>query len=383
MSHPALTPDDPPRIGIGMLGYAFMGRAHANAYRTVSQMMWPPPLIPELVAIAGRDQGAVADAARRFGFDRALTDWHSVVSDDRVGLFDNAGPNDLHGLPTLAAAQAGKHVICEKPLGRDADESYTIWRQVAATGVKHMCGFNYRFVPAIRLARDLIVAGELGEIYHFRARYLQAWGADPEVMTWRFERAHAGSGAVGDLGAHIIDLARYLVGEICSVSGITRTFVPERAGTRVDVDDAFEAIVEFEHGAAGTLEASRLCPGRLNHLALEVNGSHGSLAFDLERLNELRLCRADAPETGFQTVIVTEADHPFMRYWWPPGHVIGWEHTFAHELHHLLKAIRDDGDVAPHGADFEDGYRAAEVCDAILRSAGSGQFERVVYRHVG
>ncbi len=372
---------EPPRIGVAMLGYAFMGRAHAHAYRVLSQMMWPLPLLPELVAIAGRDHIAVTEAARRFGFQDAVTDWQAVVSDERVGLFDNAGPNDLHGRPTLAAAQAGKHVICEKPLGRDADESYTIWRQVAATGVKHMCGFNYRFVPAIRHARELIASGQLGRVYHFRARYLQAWGIDEELMTWRFERAHAGSGAVGDLGAHIIDLARYLVGEIRSVSATTRTFVPERAGVQVEVDDAFEAVVEFEHGAVGTLEASRFCLGRLNHLALEINGSRGSVAFDLERPNELRLCRGDAPEIGFQTVIVTEPGHPFMSYWWPPGHVLGWEHTFAHELHHLLTAIREDGDVRPHGADFEDGYRAAEVCDAILRSASSGCSETVEYRH--
>jgi predicted dehydrogenase len=374
--------DDPPRIGVAMLGYAFMGRAHANAYRSLSQMIWPPPLLTQLVAIAGRDRSAVGEAARRFGFEHALTDWRAIVGHEGVGLFDNAGPNDLHREPTLMAARAGKHVICEKPLGRDAEESYEIWRQVAATGVKHMCGFNYRFVPAVRYTRDLIVGGELGEIRHFRARYLQAWGADPEVMTWRFERSHAGSGAVGDLGAHIIDLARYLVGEIQALSAITRTFVPERAGRRVDVDDAFEAIVEFEQGAVGTLEASRLCPGRLNHLTFEINGTRGSVAFDLERLNELRLCRADAPETGFQTVIVTEPGHPFIRHWWPPGHVIGWEHTFTHELHHLLTAIRDDGAVRPHGADFEDGYRAAEVCDAILRSGQTGGLERLTYRQL-
>jgi predicted dehydrogenase len=377
--------DEIPTIGIGMLGYAFMGKAHANAYRTLSYMTWPPPLRPELVVMAGRDAAAVGEAAQRYGFASAVTDWRDVVADDRVALFDNSGPNALHGEPTVAAAEAGKHVVCEKPLGRDADESYEIWQRVAATGVKHLCAFNYRFVPAIRLVRDMIAAGELGEIRHFRARYLQAWGVDPSVLTWRFDRAQAGSGALGDLGAHIIDLGRHLVGEIATVNGVTRTFVKERAGHAVDVDDAFEATIEFENGAVGTLEASRLCPGRANHLALEVNGSQGSIAFDLERLNELRVYIAGSTPgeraQGFRTTIVTEPDHPFMEHWWPPGHTIGWEHTFVHELHHLLSAIRNGGRIPPNGADFEDGYRAAEVCDAIVRSASTGASERLAYRH--
>jgi predicted dehydrogenase len=362
-----------------MLGYAFMGRAHANAYRTLSYMTWPPPLEPELVAIAGRDQDAVAEARDRYGFADAVTDWRELVHDDRIALFDNSGPNGLHGDPTIAAAQAGKHVICEKPLGRDAPESHDIWQRVAATGVTHMCGFNYRFVPAIRLARDMIAAGELGEIRHFRARYLQSWGVDSELMTWRFDRAQAGSGALGDLGTHIVDLARYLVGELTTVSGITRTFVRDRVGHPVDVDDAFQATVEFQSGATGTLEASRLCLGRFNQLALEINGSRGSVAFDLERLNELQVCNRDSREPGFQRVLVTEPHHPFMSYWWPPGHIIGWEHTFVHELHHLLSAIAGRTELSPHGADFEDGYRAAAVCEAILRSSDSGTREQLEF----
>jgi predicted dehydrogenase len=374
-------------IGVGMLGYAFMGKAHANAYRTLSYMTWPPPLMPRLVSIAGRDEAAVGEAARRYGFDDFTTSWRELVADPRVGLFDNAGPNDLHGEPTIAAAEAGKHVICEKPLGRDAGEAYEIWRRVAAAGVKHMCAFNYRFVPAIRLARELIDAGELGELLHFRARYLQEWVTDPALpMVWRLQKEHAGSGALGDLGAHIVDLARYLVGEPARVTGLLKTFVTERSGATVDVDDAFEATVEFEAGAVGTLEASRFCRGRKNGLALEINGSKGSLAFDLERLNELQLHRASSPPSraeGFRTVLVTEADHPFWEHWWPAGHVLGWEHTFVHELHHLLGAIAGVGDVAPHGASFEDGYRAAEVCDALARSSATGTRQEVSYRALG
>ena len=369
-----------PAIGVGLLGYAFMGKAHSNAYHTLSYMTWPPPLRPELVAIGGRDQGAVVDAAARYGFERAVTDWREIVHDRRIALFDNCGPNSLHAAPTIAAAEAGMHVICEKPLGRDAGESHEVWQRVAATGVKHMCAFNYRFVPAIRLAHEMIAAGELGEIRHYRARYLQAWGTDPEVMTWRFSREQSGSGALGDLGTHIIDLARHLVGEIATVGGITHTFVPNRAGHAVDVDDAFQATVEFENGSTGTLEASRLCVGRANHLALEINGSKGSIAFNLERLNELQVALTGSRHGGFQTILVTEPDHPFMEYWWPPGHIIGWEHTFVHELHHLLEAIRNDGPIRPYGADLEDGYRADEVCDAIVRSANTRSRERVSYR---
>jgi predicted dehydrogenase len=235
-----------------------------------------------------------------------------------------------------------------------------------------MCAFNYRFVPAVRLARELIEAGEIGEIRHFRAAYLQDWG-DTDEARWRFDKAAAGSGALGDLGAHVVDLARYLAGEIESVSALVATFRPGR-----EIDDAIEAAVAFAGGAVGTIEATRFATGRRNALRWEINGEKGSLAFDLERLNELQVHTAGAQ--GFRTVLVTEADHPFMSFWWPPGHVIGWEHTFVHELHHLLSAIAEDGDVAPHGATLEDGYRAAEVCDAIVRSAQSGARETVCYR---
>jgi predicted dehydrogenase len=358
-------------IGVGMLGYAFMGKAHSNAYRTLAYMTWPPPLRPVLVGIAGRDEAAVAEAARRYGFATHVTDWRRLVDDDRVALFDNAGPNNLHAEPTIAAARSGKHVLCEKPLGRNAAESYDIWQAAAGAGVKHMCAFNYRFVPAVRLAREMIEAGELGKIYHFRGRYLQEWG-NVDADLWRFDVAAAGSGALGDLGAHVIDLARFLVGEISAVSAITATFQPGRT-----VDDGFEAAVSFEGDAIGTIEATRFAPGRKNALSFEINGSGGSLAFDLERLNELQVSRGT---DGFTTRLVTEAHDPFWQWWWPHGHIIGWEHTFVHEIHHLLQAIATDGDVRPYGADFEDGYRAAEVCDAILRSSESGSRETVTYR---
>jgi len=370
--------EDARSIGVGMLGYAFMGKAHANAYRKITYMTWPPPLVPRLVAISGRTEEAVAEAARRYGFEGYATDWRELVSNGDVELFDNSGPNNLHAEPTIAAAEAGKHVVCEKPLARTAGESYEVWQRVAATGVKHMCAFNYRFVPAVRLAKEMIASGELGEIQHFRGAYLQEWGTT-EGEIWRFTKAEAGSGALGDLGAHVVDLARYLVGEITSVSALTATFQPGRS-----VDDAIESVVAFDSGAVGTIEATRWATGRKNSFRWEVNGTTGSIAFDMERLNELQVHYADskpgAATQGFRNVLVSEADHPFWENWWPHGHIIGWEHTFVHELHHLLTAIRDDGDVGPHGATLEDGYRAAEVCDAMLRSSQQGTREAVSYR---
>src|SRR6185436_18206579 len=224
------------------------------------------------------------------------------------------------------------------------DESFESWRRVAATGVVHMCGFNYRFVPAVRLARQLIEAGELGDIRHFRGQYLQEWG-DIDAQAWRFDKAAAGSGALGDLGAHVIDLARYLVGEVASVSALAATFRPGRT-----VDDGFEAVVSFDNGAIGTIEATRFAPGRKNAFTWEINGSKGSIAFDLERLNELQICRG---YEGFTTRLVSEASDPFWQWWWPHGHMIGWEHSFVHEIDHLFGAIAGRNDVAPHGATFE------------------------------
>jgi len=365
-----------------MLGYSFMGKAHSNALKKLPYMIYPPPAVPELVAICGRDEAAVAEAARRYGYARYTTDWRDLIGDERVQLFDNGGPNDAHAEPCIAAAAAGKHIICEKPLARDAEEAATMLAAVRDAGVKHMVAFNYRFVPAIRQARQLIESGALGRIYHYRAIYLQEWilphYGTPRI--WRLDKQQAGSGALGDLGAHIIDLAHYLVGDIASVGAVTRTFIDERplpdgSGTaKVDVDDAFVATVEFANGALGTLESTRFAAGRKNHQVIEINAELGSLRFDLERLNELQVFWVgDEPrETqGFHDVLVTEAHHPFWEHWWPHGHIIGWEHTFVHEFAHLLDCIVNDRDVAPHGATFEDGYRAAVVCDAVLASAAA------------
>src|SRR5258705_481055 len=363
-------------IGIGMLGYPFMGKAHSNGYKKIAYIPWPPPLEPRLIGIAGRDTEAVGEAAKRYGYEYATGDWRELIADDRIGLFDNGGPNSLHPQTTIAPPPAGKHGICEKPLRPGADESYDIWKAVEATGVKHLCGFNYRFVPAVRLAREMIEAGELGQIRHFRGRYLQDWADDPSLDTWRFAPDEAGSGALGDIGTHVIDLARFLNGEIKTVSGFLKTFVEGR-----EVDDALEAAAEFDNGSVGTIEGTRLALGRRNAFQWEINGSKGSLAFDMERLNELQVFRADGDRArGFKTVLVSETSHPFWEYWWPPGHIIGWGDTFVDEVHHVLQAIAGDSDIAPYGATFEDGYRASEVGDAIGRSGETGQRETIAYR---
>jgi len=379
---------DVPELGIGMLGYAFMGKAHSNAFKTLPYMMYPPLAIPKLVAIAGRNQEAVTAAAQRYGYAKAYTDWRAMIDDPDVQVFDNGGPNDAHAAPTIAAAQAGKHVFCEKPLARTAEEAKTMLDAVEKAGVKHMVAYNYRFVPAIVQAKRLIASGALGRIFHYRAVYLQEWIIDPNFpKIWRLDKAQAGSGSLGDLGSHIIDLARFLVGEPKKVMAMTKTFIEERpdgSGGRgkVDVDDAVTSLLEFENGAMGTIEASRFAQGNKNGQRWEINGEKGSIRFDLERMNELQVFWADEDprETrGFHNVLVSESYHPFWENWWPQGHIIGWEHSFVHEFHHFFDAIVNNKPVAPWGADFVDGYRNAVICDAIEASAKSGRVVDIQY----
>lgn len=367
----------PEPVGVAMLGYGFMGKAHSLALHALRRLD-PSSPPATLVSICGRDGDAVQQARTRYGWADVVADWREQVNDERIDIFDNTGPNALHVEPTTAAIRAGKHVLCEKPLASTADEAHRLWIEAMQAGIVHMCGFNYRFLPAVRLARELIDAGEVGEPLHFRARYLASSALrDDQRHTWRFERALAGSGAVGDLGSHIIDLARYLVGEPAAVSATTKTIVPEREGRTVDVDDAFGALVEFENGASGTLEASRAAGRRSNVCCFEVDGTKASLSFDVQRLNELEFIRERKHPT---TIDVTDATHPFMELWWPaPGHAIGWGESFTHELRHLLMAVRAGESVRPLGADFGDGYRCAEICDAILRAGETQTRQRITY----
>lgn len=374
-------------IGVGVLGYGMMGRAHSMAFRRLPQAFWPPPLTPRLVAIAGRSAEKSSDAAARFGFATRYERWEDLVADGRVELFDNTGPNHLHAEPCIAAARAGKHVLCEKPLACNAVEALRMLEAVRAAGVIHVCGFNYRFLPAIRLAKQVIEEGRLGRILQFRTRYLQSSLADPAFpFRWRLDRDLAGFGVLGDLGSHIVDLARFLVGEPVNVTGWMATFFDRRPlegdptrFQRVRTDDAFQALVEFAGGATGVLEASKVCLGSQNRLELEVNGSEGSLRYSLEKMNELQIyLRADEKSSlaGFRQVDVTNTGHPFADRWWPRL-PLGWDQTFVHELAHMLEAIAGNGAIAPYGATFEDGYRAAVICDAIAASAESGSKVRI------
>jgi predicted dehydrogenase len=373
-----------PEIGVGMLGYAFMGRAHANALLKMPYMMYPPPAIPQLVAVCGRGENAVSEMASRFGFKGYYTSWEKMLEDDRINFFDNVGPNNVHEDPCILAAEKGIHILCEKPLARTTEESKRMWDAVTKNKVKAMVAFNYRFVPAVRKARDLIMNGALGKIYHFRAMYLQDWIL-PHFDTpylWRHNKEISGTGALGDF-SHILDIGHFLLGSrIKSVQSTLKNYIPERklidgSGTgEVDVDDAFASVIEFENGALGTLEGTRLASGRKNYHVFEVNGEKGSIAWNLERLNELDIQWAEgepADSRGFQKVMVTEGSDPWINYWWPPGHMIGWEHTFVHEIYHLLDCIINKKDVGPEGATFEDGYNACVVADAIVESSETGR----------
>jgi predicted dehydrogenase len=364
---------------VGMVGYGFMGRAHSFAYRAARSLAQEPALLPQLEVICGRHEGALEKVRARYGWSRTVSNWRELVEDDQVEIFDNSAPNALHLQPTLLAAKSGKHLFCEKPLGLCAKEAHTLWMAARAAHMVHMCGFNLRFIPAVRLAREMLDAGELGDVTHFRAQFLASSALDPkQAHTWRFRRDGAGSGALGDLASHLIDLARYLVGELSQVSACMKTFVTERSDTIVDVDDAVTALVVFLGGAIGSVEASRVAGRHSNCARFEVDGTRGSLGFELARLNELKLTTS---RKHTETIDVTDTADPFMAGWWPsPGHSIGWGDSFTHEVMHLLRAVRDGASVRPHGADFEDGYRAAEVCDAIARSAATGRRETITYR---
>ena len=373
-----------PDIGVGVVGTGFMCQAHVNAYRTLPYMAYPPPARPRLRGVATRLVADAQAAAGRYGFERAYADWREMLADPAIDLIDNCGPNNIHAEVSIAALDAGKHVLCEKPLGRNAAESRRMLEAARSATGKHMVAFNYRFVPAVRKARLLMEQGALGRIHHFRARYCQDWLADPEFpRVWRLRKALSGSGVLGDLGSHIVDLARFLVGEPTVVNARLKTFVSERPLAEdsaergpVDVDDAFVALVEFDNGAIGTLESTRFAVGHRNANIFEINGSKGSLRFNLERLNELEVHWRPDPasnsQAGFRSELITEPDDPFIEWWWPVGHIIGWEHTFVHEIHHLLDAVVNDTDVAPHGATFEDGWRCDVILEAITRSAADG-----------
>ncbi|MER8224244.1 Gfo/Idh/MocA family oxidoreductase [Streptomyces sp. NPDC094143] len=377
-----------PPLRVGMVGYAFMGAAHSQGWRTAGRV-FDLPLEPVQAVICGRDRSAAQAAADRHGWASVETDWRALVARDDVDLVDICTPGDSHAEIALAALAAGKHVLCEKPLANTVEEATSMARaaeEAYGRGQVAMVGFNYRRVPATAQARRMVAEGRLGRLRHVRVTYLQDWLVDPEFpLTWRLRKEQAGSGSLGDLGAHIIDLAQYLVGEpLAGVSALTETFVRERplptgassglstvsaAGKgEVTVDDAALFTARFPSGAIASFEATRYATGRKNALRIELNGERGSLAFDLERLNELSFHDGTQPgaEAGFRRILVTEPDHPYLEAWWPPGHGLGYEHTFVHQARDLVHAIAEGRRPDPS---FTDGLQVQRVLAAVGESA--------------
>jgi predicted dehydrogenase len=381
-------------LGVGMVGYAFMGAVHSQAWRTAGRF-FDLPLQPDLAVLCGRDKDKASAAAQKLGWRSVETDWRALLTRDDVGLVDVCSPGDTHAEIAIAALDAGKHVLCEKPLANTVDEARAMVaaaERAAGRGVRSMVGYSYRRVPAVALARRLVEQGRIGEIRHVRAQYLQDWIVDPEFpLVWRLQKSAAGSGALGDIGAHIVDMAQYLTGDrLTGVSALTETFVRERPlvsassglaasgstekGT-VDVDDAALFLGRFAGGAVASFEATRFALGRKNALRIELNGSRGSLAFDQERMNELEFYSEEDPDVaGFRRILVTEPTHPYVGAWWPPGHGLGYEHSFSHQVVDLVRDVGEGRDPVPS---FADGLRVQLVLDAVERSASSGSWQEV------
>lgn len=362
-------------LGVGLIGYQFMGKAHSNAWRQAPRFFDLPARI-RMKTICGRDKAGVTRAARAFGWEQTELDWRRVVSDPEIDVVDICTPNDSHGQIAIAAARAGKAILCEKPLARNLAEAEEMATAVRQAGVVNLVCHNYRRIPAIALARRMIDGGEIGDrVFHCRARYAQDWIVDPKFpLVWRLQSDSAGSGALGDIFSHIVDLARYLVDELAEICATTETFVRRRRDPktkrvgRVSVDDAVTAIGRFRSGALFSLEATRFAPGRKNSLTVEINGSGGSLCFDLEELNQLKFFsrRDPADVQGFRNILVTEPSHPYVQPWWPPGHLIGYEHSFIHTVADFVNAVSAKRTVQP---DFGDAVRTQRVLDAAARSA--------------
>lgn len=373
------------KIRIGMIGYQFMGKAHSHAYRDLPFYFEDAPLIPELKVIAGRNEEAVKQAQETMGWESYETDWRKVVERDDIDVIDIVTPNHTHAEIAIAAAEAGKHIMTEKPLALTVDEAKRMLEAVKKNGVKHMVCHNYRYAPAVQFAKKLIDEGRIGRIYHFRANYLQDFIMDPNFpLVWRLKKEVSGSGALGDIGAHSLDLARFLVGEIEEVSAMMDTFIKERpigemtGGLsakgdaqkmgEVTVDDAVAILARFENGAMGTFEATRFAGGNRNKNKFEINGEKGSIRWDMENMNNLELYLAEDRdgEQGFRLIHCTDEAHPYAANYWPSGHIIGYEHTFINLVDEFFRGIAEDYQPTPN---FEDGVKNQIILDAVERSA--------------
>lgn len=359
---------------IGLLGYKFMGKAHSQAYKDV-KLYFNPAITPVMRVICGRDKEGVKKAMEQFGWESYDTDWRDLIARKDIDVIDISTPGDVHKEQAIAAAKAGKDIICEKPLGNTLKEAKEMLAAVQKAKVKHMIMHNYRFIPAVAVAKQMIEAGELGTIYHYRGYYLQDWIVDPQFpLVWRLEKKKAGSGTLGDIAAHSIDMARFLIGEFDKVVGHLQTFIHERplldkkGKGRVTVDDSATFIAKFKNGAVGSFEATRFATGRKNYHGFEINGSKGSLTFNFEAMNELYYFNRmeTQGQQGFKRILVTESVHPYMSVWWPPGHIIGYQNTFVNAIAHFLDCLAKNKMPSPN---FEDGVKCQIVLDAIERSS--------------
>ncbi|MET1087741.1 MAG: Gfo/Idh/MocA family oxidoreductase [Arthrobacter sp.] len=371
------SPDGNRPLGVAMIGYAFMGKAHSNAWRNVASYFDVPAF--EQKVLVGRDAAGVTEAAGKYGWAESATDWRAVIERDDIEIVDICAPGFMHAEIAIAALAAGKHVLVEKPLANtlaEAEAMAAAARSAQALGVQSMIGFNYRRVPALALARELIAEGRLGTIRHVRAAYLQDWLVDPaSPMTWRLKKETAGSGALGDIASHVIDQVLFLLGDqVTEVSGRLHTFTSHRPGAHgaeeVTVDDAAWATLTLASGAVASVEVSRVATGQKNSLKLEIYGDKGSLLFDLEDLNELGFLDATLPvrEQGFRRILVNEPVHPYLEAWWPQGHVLGWEHSFTHEIRDFLVAIGRGIQPSPS---FEDGLAIQRILAAVEESSAA------------
>ena len=371
-------------LAVGLIGYKFMGKAHSNAWRQAPHFFDLPAGV-RMKTICGRTRTAVKKAAAKLDWENAETDWRCIIADPRIDIVDICTPNESHCEIAIAAAKAGKAILCEKPLARNVDEAEEMVCAVKKARVVNMICHNYRRVPAIALAKQMIERGEIGDrIFHFRARYAQDWIVDPNFpLVWRLQSDPAGSGALGDIFSHIVDLARFLIGEFREVCATMETFVKQRpldknrrVKGKVTVDDAVTMIGRLRNGALASLEATRLAPGHKNSLTLEINGNAGSLFFDLEEMNRLRFFNARDPQDrrGFRDILVTEPSHPYMDKWWPPGHIIGYEHSFTHTIADFVKAVTDGKSVQPT---FADGLHNQCVLDAVKESVRINKWIRL------
>lgn len=373
------------QLNVGLVGYKFMGKAHSNALKRVG-MFFDPGAAIGMRAICGRDENGVRAAAEKFGWDSFETSWETMITREDIDIIDITAPSNAHKVIAVAAAENGKHIFCEKPLALTLDDARQMYEAARKNKIAHQIGFNYRFAPAVQLAKQMIDAGKLGTIRHVRASYLQDFIIDPEFpLIWRLQKEVCGSGSLGDLGAHFIDLARFLVGDFKSVTGLQKTFIKSRPKVEsmtglsarasgeaqhgeVDVDDGTVFAAEFANGALGVFEATRFAQGHKNDLSIEINGDKGSLKFVFERMNELWYYSADDEPglQGFRLIQASEGIHPYMSAWWPAGHVIGYEHTFVHEMYEFVRAIVGGTPTTP---DFGDGVECSRVLEAVELSS--------------